>query len=60
MKYLYRCTPCKKEFEIEKSIFDDGKKPCPRCKSLETHRVITAITVIYKTNGFYSKDNRKK
>ncbi|MBT4585872.1 hypothetical protein HN960_05400 [Candidatus Peregrinibacteria bacterium] len=58
MLYTYKCTSCKHQFTYNKKISDETKPLCPVC-DLKTERVFTSVPVIYKANGFYSKDNQK-
>jgi putative FmdB family regulatory protein len=60
--YQYKCEKCGKTFEISANFGTDlGLHPeCPFCKYPITKRVFSAPAVIYKGNGFYVTDNKKK
>jgi len=62
MKYDYRCDKCGEVFEVESLIRELGyDTPCPKCKSLKVHRIITqAPQVQFKGSGFYINDKDKK
>lgn len=68
MTYTFRCSLCGYEFDKEipihtyAEISKKGKMKfrCPKCEQLmNPARVLSATTVIYKGDGFYSTDNRK-
>ena len=47
MKYDYRCTKCKKEFEIERPISDPRDDiTCPKCKGKEVERIYTPLNTM--------------
>jgi putative FmdB family regulatory protein len=53
IRYDYRCRECNNIFVIERKSYKDKKKPkCPKCKSFKVKKVIGAIPVIYKGDGF--------
>lgn len=50
--YAYRCQACQTHFEIRKSMNDvDTATECPKCQSLETKRVISAVPVFTSSNN---------
>lgn len=57
--YRYRCTQCKNEFEVQRSIQDESPQECEECGSTETQRLILAVAVTYKGNGFTKKVEEK-
>lgn len=57
--YEYRCEECQHEFTVKKEINDDTLPSCPVCESKRTKKIIRAVPVTFKGNGFYSTDSRK-
>jgi len=60
MTYTYRCTQCKKEFEVEHSMTDDSLHRCPECRGVALKIVTSAAPVFFKGSGFYITDKDKK
>jgi putative FmdB family regulatory protein len=61
MNYQFKCNYCRNEFEIKLDI--DQEKiniRCPTCNSPNTIRKFRVAGIIFKGNGFYNTDNRKK
>ena len=56
--YDYRCTKCKRRFELFHSIKDDSPKQCPRCKGRATRVPSTGAGLLFKGSGFYITDYR--
>ena len=58
--YVYECTKCKKNFELDQKISDPPRKRCPSCRG----KVIRVITggggVILRGSGFYVTDYRSE
>ena len=53
IRYDYICRVCKTQFEVERKSYKDSKKvKCPNCKSSKVRKIIGAISVIYKGDGF--------
>lgn len=59
MKYEYRCTQCKWVFTIERKVEDKSKQACPQCLSMDTKRIISNVTVVYRGEGFTKKVEKK-
>ena len=59
--YEYKCKKCGYIFEKIKSVKDiDKKEICPKCNS-EAIRIISNIgNIIFKGDGFYETDYKKK
>ncbi len=58
--YRYECEDCGFEFKI---LHVNGNKEvvaCPQCGSKRVKRLLPRIGVIYKGNGYYTTDYRKK
>ena len=53
--YEYRCSGCKKDFEVVQRITDDPLKGCPECGG-SVERLITATNFILKGSGWYQSD----
>ena len=52
MKYDYRCTKCKKEFEIERSLSDPRDDIyCPKCKSDEVERIYAPLNTLKSSSN---------
>ncbi|MFC1483341.1 FmdB family zinc ribbon protein [Candidatus Margulisiibacteriota bacterium] len=62
-KYDYRCTACKKEYEVEQRMSDPPLSMCKLCKSKgRVKRLVSKNTlgIVFKGPGFYITDSRKK
>ena len=53
--YEYRCSKCKKEFEVFQKITDDPVSKCPDCDGA-VERLIAATNFILKGSGWYKSD----
>ena len=65
--YTFRCPACSTVFPkymtISEYIRDMGKTViCPKCgkRVLPTRLISTSPAILYKGDGFYSTDNRRK
>jgi putative FmdB family regulatory protein len=63
--YSYRCTNCSDIFDETMSFKEYAVQPdrkrCPFCKKLMIpSRIIHPPLVLWKSDGFYITDNRKK
>lgn len=60
--YQYKCENCGKMFETSASFNTVlGLHPhCPFCKYPITKRIFSAPAIIYKGDGFYTTDSKKK
>jgi putative FmdB family regulatory protein len=56
--YEYRCSSCKKDFEVFQKITDDPVKECPECGGT-VERLIAATNFILKGGGWYKSDYGK-
>ncbi len=58
--YRYKCKNCGFEFRVLQ--LDGGGEPvkCPNCGGTEVERLLPRIGVIYKGNGYYTTEYRKK
>lgn len=59
--YDFKCNACKIEFTVASSLESLEKQgvKCPVCHKPDVQRVYTPTPVIYKTDGFYTTDNKK-
>jgi len=57
--YEYRCSKCKKEFEVVQRITDDPVKECTKCGA-PVERLIAATNFILKGSGWYKSDYAPK
>lgn len=53
--YEYRCSTCKKDFEVVQRITDDPVRECPKCGE-PVERLIAATNFILKGTGWYKSD----
>ncbi len=53
--YEYRCSKCKKDFEVSQKITDDPLSDCPHCGG-SVERLIAATNFILKGSGWYKSD----
>jgi putative FmdB family regulatory protein len=67
MIYEYRCSDCKKGFEIDLPITSkiEGRKhvnvKCPHCKSANVVKLIPRkVVVTFRGKGFYVTDKNDK
>ena len=58
--YDYECASCKKVMEIFQQISDAPLKKCPECGGKIKRLVGGGLGVIFKGNGFYVTDSKKK
>lgn len=58
--YTYRCKKCKFEFDVFKKITDDSTELCPECGGYSEKLVSVGGGIIFKGNGFYITDYKKK
>jgi len=58
--YRYECENCGFEFKILHVNGNKEKAICPQCGSEQVKRLLPRIGVIYKGNGYYTTDYRKK
>lgn len=54
--YIYRCLECQLDFEIQQSINDSPGAKCPKCGKKITHRLIQLPYVVFKGDGWASKE----
>jgi len=52
--YDYQCGKCGFEFEREQRITEDPIKTCPKCKSRQAKRLLSAPNFILKGGGWYA------
>jgi putative FmdB family regulatory protein len=52
--YDYQCQKCEFEFEREQRITEDPIKLCPKCKSRQAKRLLSASNFILKGGGWYA------
>jgi putative FmdB family regulatory protein len=60
--YEYKCTACKKQFEIVQKITDNPVAYCPECKGA-LKKMISNTSFVLKGTGWYVTDyarNNKK
>ncbi|MEW6202733.1 MAG: FmdB family zinc ribbon protein [bacterium] len=57
--YEYECRHCGDRFEVTQSINDKPLKRCSKCEGV-LMKVFHPVGVVFKGNGFYITDNRKK
>ena len=51
--YDYQCQKCGFEFERQQRITEDPIKTCPKCKSRQAKRLLSAPGFILKGGGWY-------
>jgi len=59
--YEFKCNKCKREFTVTSSpeALEKRGVKCPTCHVADVQRIYSPTPVIYKTNGFYTTDNKK-
>jgi putative FmdB family regulatory protein len=58
--YEYKCKRCNYRFEEFQSILAEPLKVCPRCQGQLERLISAGAGVIFKGNGFYITDYKKK
>ncbi len=58
--YDYKCKKCGHVFEVFQKITDEPLKECPECKGTLKRLISSGAGIIFKGNGFYSTDYKKK
>jgi putative FmdB family regulatory protein len=58
--YEYKCKACKKHLTIYQNMSDEPLKVCPNCGSELVRLLSGGGGVIYKGEGFYVNDYKKK
>ena len=58
--YDYRCTKCKRRFELFHSIKDDSPKRCPKCRGKAVRVPAGGAGLLFRGSGFYITDYRSK
>ena len=59
MKYHFKCSACGTEKEVDRSMRDTTAEYCKKCQSV-MYQVYKPVGIIYKGNGFYKTDYKKK
>lgn len=57
--YVYKCEECSYKFEKKQKITADPIEKCPKCDG-KVKRLIFGNGVIFKSDGFYTTDYKKK
>ena len=58
--YRYKCKNCGFEFKILQLDGSNETVVCPNCGSKDVQRLLPRVGVVYKGNGYYTTDYRKK
>ncbi len=54
--YKYHCDKCDKDYTFIEKMTDEHRKSCPKCGE-EMKRVYEPVSTVFKSDGFYSKEN---
>ena len=54
--YHYKCQKCNQEFDIKQSMNDNKLTHCDKCNEETLERIIQAVGVVYKGNGWFKKN----
>lgn len=58
-RYDFKCTKCKKTFQIEQPMSEELPVDCPKCHAKASLRQIYQATpILFKGEGFYCKDSK--
>jgi putative FmdB family regulatory protein len=57
--YDFRCTSCRRTFEVTRGLTDDTTPVCPECGAA-AKRVFTPVGIHFKGAGFHNTDYKKK
>jgi putative FmdB family regulatory protein len=58
--YDYECIKCGHIFEVFQKITEEHLKNCPKCKGPIKRLIGSGASIIFKGNGFYTTDYKKK
>lgn len=58
--YTYKCEQCGHTEQYIHSISQNPEFKCEKCGGNMKKEIPTKVGVVYKQNGFYSKDNQKR
>ena len=58
--YDYQCTKCGFTFEVSHKISESPRIKCPKCKSIAKKILSVNNNIIFKGDGFYVNDYKKK
>ncbi|MEZ5338480.1 MAG: zinc ribbon domain-containing protein [bacterium] len=56
--YDFQCEECGEVFEVERSMTDNSKESCPKCKSRRTVKVFSSAGIQFRGSGFYVTDSK--
>lgn len=60
-RYDFKCSKCKKTFQIDQPMSEELPTNCSYCHGKGTLRQIYQATpILFKGEGFYCKDSKKK
>lgn len=57
--YEYKCTKCKKKFELLQRITEGPVKKCVYCSGKPERLISAGVGLIFKGSGFYATDYKK-
>lgn len=57
--YEYQCETCGVRFERVQKFSDAPLSECPECDGA-VHRLIGPVGVVFKGNGFYVNDSKRR
>ena len=58
--YDYECTHCKYKFELSQEMSAEPIKKCPKCHKKVKRLIGSGSGIIFRGQGFYATDYRKK
>jgi putative FmdB family regulatory protein len=58
--YRYKCNRCGTEFRELVPLSDGAQVRCPACGSTDVTKLFSRFGVVYKGNGFYTTEYRRK
>jgi putative FmdB family regulatory protein len=58
--YVYECSSCNTQFEVEQRITENALDTCPCGSSGTVKRLIQPIAVLFKGSGFHINDYAPK
>lgn len=58
--YEYKCTKCKKTFEVLQRMSEAPIKKCPKCGGKPERLIGGGAGLIFKGSGFYITDYKRK
>ena len=57
--YVYACTACEHQFEVQQAFTEATLSDCPECTG-RLRKLFNSVGIVFKGSGFYRTDSRTK